>query len=83
MIYDNQFLIIGAGPVGYTTALNLTHYGIQFTLFEADTNILDDPQAREAFHDQLRSIVVDRERARAYPRRTAMIEGVDRAAPII
>lgn len=42
---DNQILIAGAGPVGYTAALNLAAFGIPFTLLEADTKIFDDPRA--------------------------------------
>ena len=41
-----------------------------------------DPLAREAFHNELRAIVADRDRARIYLRRAAMIEGVERAALI-
>jgi len=45
MTDDNRILIAGAGPVGYTAALNLAHYGIPFTMLEADSVILDDPRA--------------------------------------
>lgn len=41
----DRILIAGAGPVGYTAALNLAHYGIPFTLLEADATIFDDPRA--------------------------------------
>ena len=33
---ENRVLIAGAGPVGYTAALNLAHYRIPFTLIEAE-----------------------------------------------
>ena len=42
---DNRVIIVGAGPVGYTAALNLAHYGIPFTLLEAEATITDDPRA--------------------------------------
>ena len=42
---DNRVIIAGAGPVGYTAALNLAHYGIPFTLLEAEAMIKDDPRA--------------------------------------
>ena len=45
MTDDNRILIAGAGPVGYTAALNLAHYGIPFTMLEADSVIRDDPRA--------------------------------------
>lgn len=41
-----------------------------------------DPVKRKEFHDQLRAIVADRDKLRAYLRRAAMIEGVERAASI-
>jgi len=42
-----------------------------------------NPEAREAFHSELREIVADRDKARTYLRRAAMIEGIERAAAII
>ena len=42
---DNRVIIAGAGPVGYTAALNLAHYGVPFTLLEAEAMIKDDPRA--------------------------------------
>ncbi|MDX1485630.1 MAG: NAD(P)/FAD-dependent oxidoreductase [Alphaproteobacteria bacterium] len=45
MTDDEKILIAGAGPVGYTVALNLAHYGIPFTLFEAGDEIFEDPRA--------------------------------------
>jgi 3-(3-hydroxy-phenyl)propionate hydroxylase len=42
----------------------------------------NDPAERRKFHDELRAIVGDRERQRAYLLRVAMIEGVRRAASI-
>ena len=36
---DKRILISGAGPVGYTTALNLARYNIPFTLLEAGADI--------------------------------------------
>ena len=45
MSEDNRVIIVGAGPVGYTAALNLAHYGIPFTLLEAEATITDDPRA--------------------------------------
>jgi 3-(3-hydroxy-phenyl)propionate hydroxylase len=45
MMTDKRILISGAGPVGYTTALNLARYGIPFTLFEAGADIFEDPRA--------------------------------------
>ena len=41
---ENRVLIAGAGPVGYTAALNLAHYRIPFTLIEAEATLLDDPR---------------------------------------
>lgn len=41
-----------------------------------------DPVKRKEFHDQLRAIVADKDKLRAYLRRAAMIEGVERAASI-
>jgi 3-(3-hydroxy-phenyl)propionate hydroxylase len=45
MASDKRILISGAGPVGYTTALNLARYNIPFTLFEAAADIFEDPRA--------------------------------------
>ncbi len=45
MMTDKRILISGAGPVGYTTALNLARYGIPFTLLEAGAEIFEDPRA--------------------------------------
>lgn len=42
---DNRILIAGGGPIGYTVALNLAKYGIPFTLFEAENEIVEDPRA--------------------------------------
>ena len=42
-----------------------------------------NPKAREEFHNELRGIVADPDKARVYLRRAAMIEGVERAASII
>ena len=42
---DNRVIIAGAGPVGYTAALNLAQYGVPFTLLEAEAMIKDDPRA--------------------------------------
>ena len=41
-----------------------------------------DPAKRKEFHDQLRAITNDRDELRAYLRRTAMIEGLERAVSI-
>ena len=41
----NRVLVVGAGPIGFTVALNLAHYGIPFTLLEADHEISEDPRA--------------------------------------
>jgi 3-(3-hydroxy-phenyl)propionate hydroxylase len=41
-----------------------------------------DPVQREAFHDELRAIVADRDKLKAYLRRAAMIEGLERAHAI-
>lgn len=45
MAESNRVLVVGAGPVGFTVALNLAHYGIPFTLLEADGEIFEDPRA--------------------------------------
>ena len=45
MMTDKRILISGAGPVGYTTALNLARYNIPFTLLEAGADIFEDPRA--------------------------------------
>ena len=42
-----------------------------------------NPEAREAFHSELREIVANPDKARTYLRRAAMIEGIERAAAII
>ncbi len=41
----DQVLIAGAGPVGFTAALNLAKRGIPFTLLEGADKIFDDPRA--------------------------------------
>ncbi len=41
----DRILISGAGPVGYTMALNLARLNIPFTLFEAGDSIFEDPRA--------------------------------------
>ncbi len=45
MLSDKRILISGAGPVGFTTALNLARLGIPFTLLEAGDSIFEDPRA--------------------------------------
>lgn len=40
-----RVLIVGGGPVGLTAAINLAHFGIPFTLFEAGNSIFEDPRA--------------------------------------
>ncbi len=45
MADEKRVLVAGAGPVGYTAALNLAARGIPFTLFEADGEIYEDPRA--------------------------------------
>ena len=39
-------LIVGAGPVGLTTALGLHFYGLPFKLFEEDARPLERHQGR-------------------------------------
>ncbi len=41
----DRVLIAGAGPVGFTVALNLARRGIPFTLLEGGDKIFDDPRA--------------------------------------
>ena len=38
-------LIVGAGPVGLTTALGLHFYGVPFHLFEEDAGLSSDTKA--------------------------------------
>jgi len=38
-------LIVGAGPVGLTTALGLSFYGLPFHLFEEDAGLSSDTKA--------------------------------------
>ncbi|MFP4904146.1 FAD-dependent monooxygenase, partial [Paraburkholderia sp. BR14261] len=38
-------LIVGAGPIGLTTALGLAYYGIPFLLFEEDGSLSLDTKA--------------------------------------
>lgn len=45
MSREDRVLIAGAGPVGFTVALNLARRGIPFTLLEAADKIFDDPRA--------------------------------------
>ncbi len=45
MSNSDCILIAGGGPIGYTTALNLQHYGIPFIVLEAEPQIFDDPRA--------------------------------------
>jgi len=45
MTGNERILISGAGPVGYTTALNLAYHAIPFTLFESTDEIFEDPRA--------------------------------------
>ena len=45
MTETDKVLVVGAGPVGFTVALNLAHHGIPFTLLEADSEISEDPRA--------------------------------------
>ncbi|MCZ6742904.1 MAG: FAD-dependent monooxygenase [Alphaproteobacteria bacterium] len=110
MTDNERILIAGAGPVGYTAALNLAHYGIPFTLFEATDEIFEDPRAATIhpptlemfaklnladrliergyvvgnyhYRDRKEGLVADKDKLRAYLRRAAMIEGVERAASI-
>ncbi len=45
MADTNRVLVVGAGPIGFTVALNLAHSGIPFILLEADDEIFEDPRA--------------------------------------
>ncbi len=56
---------------------------LQLQTIENKKNIEQrDPVARENFYDELRAIVADPDRQRAYLHRVAMIEGIERAASI-
>lgn len=37
--------VVGAGPIGLTTALGLAHYGVPFVLFEEDATLSSDTKA--------------------------------------
>jgi 3-(3-hydroxy-phenyl)propionate hydroxylase len=45
MSEKSRILIAGAGPVGFTVALNLARRGIAYTILEAGDRIFDDPRA--------------------------------------
>lgn len=45
MSEKNRVLVVGAGPVGFTVALNLAHRGIPCTILEGSDRIFDDPRA--------------------------------------
>ncbi|NQV57999.1 MAG: FAD-dependent monooxygenase [Rhodospirillales bacterium] len=45
MAEKDRIIIVGGGPVGYTAALNLAHYGIPFLLLEEGDEIFEDPRA--------------------------------------
>ena len=40
-----RVIVVGAGPVGLTTALGLHFYGLPFQLFEEDANLSSDTKA--------------------------------------
>lgn len=42
---DLPVIVAGAGPVGLTTALGLTHYGVPVVLLEADSSLSTDTKA--------------------------------------
>jgi len=47
--YDNQVIIVGAGPVGLVTALRLAGFGIRSVVIEADAALMHDLRA-STFH---------------------------------
>ena len=38
-------VIVGAGPIGLTTALGLAHYGVACIVYEDDLNLSSDTKA--------------------------------------
>jgi len=45
MAQRDRVIIVGGGPVGYTTALILAQKGIPFVLLEAGHAVFDEPRA--------------------------------------
>ena len=44
MAEKDRIIIVSGGPIGYTAALNLAHFGIPFVLLEEADGILEDPR---------------------------------------
>src|SRR6516162_7257449 len=69
MAQMKPILVIGAGPVGLTTALGLHFYGLPFQLFEEDATLSSDTKAGTILTRTLEAFrrygVVDRVLAKA------------------
>jgi 3-(3-hydroxy-phenyl)propionate hydroxylase len=42
---EHPVVVVGAGPVGLTTALGLTHFGVPVVVLEADDALSTDTKA--------------------------------------
>ena len=63
-------IVVGAGPVGLTTALGLYFYGLPFALFEDDAELSLDTKAGTITHPNARGLSPLRRR-RGGPRPSA------------
>ncbi len=53
MTTDNNVIIVGAGPVGFLTALGLAQHGIDVTIIDFEPSVNQSPRAAIYFHTTL------------------------------
>ena len=53
MIERRQVIVVGAGPVGFLTALGLARQGVQVTVLDAEEEVIRSPRAAVYYHTTL------------------------------
>ncbi|MEO0062367.1 MAG: Para-nitrophenol 4-monooxygenase [Pseudomonadota bacterium] len=53
MLHKRQVIIVGAGPVGFLTALGLARQGVQVTVLDAEEEVVRSPRAAVYYHTTL------------------------------
>lgn len=53
MLQKRQVIVVGAGPVGFLTALGLARQGVQVTVLDAEEEVVRSPRAAVYYHTTL------------------------------